>query len=232
MIAIPDLRISEGPLSDLAIEYLTLLLQGKRIDASKLVTREVEGGVNVRDIYLDVFQPVQYEVGRLWQTNEISVATEHYCTAATQYVMSLLFPYVMSSEKKGLTMVASCASGELHELGIRMVCDFFEMEGWDTYYLGASLPEEDVVGASIDQQADLLAVSVTMMQNLHKAQKIIAMMRDEQPDTKILVGGFPFINNPGLAGRIGADGHAHDAQEALGVAMSMLEKGREVDSEH
>ena len=49
-------------------------------------------------------------------------------------------------------MVATCIGGELHEIGIRMVADFFEMEGWDTYYLGANTPADAVV-AELSAQA-------------------------------------------------------------------------------
>jgi hypothetical protein len=36
--------------------------------------------------------------------------------------------------------VAACVSGELHEIGVRMLCDLLEMEGWNTIYLGANVP--------------------------------------------------------------------------------------------
>ena len=75
----------------------------------------MDAGADVRDIYLWVFQRCLHEVGRLWQTNRISVAQEHFCTASTQMVMSLLYPKVFSSERKGLRMVAACVGGDLHE---------------------------------------------------------------------------------------------------------------------
>ena len=106
----------------------------------RFVLDAVNSGVPVRDIYLQVFQPAQYEIGRLWQTNRISVAQEHYCTAATQLIMSQLYPLIFSSPRNGLRMVAACVQGDSHELGLRMVSDFFELEGWDTLFLGASTP--------------------------------------------------------------------------------------------
>ena len=59
-------------------------------------------------------------------------------------------------------MVAACAASELHEIGVRMAADFFEMEGWDTFYLGANTPAESVIRTLVERKADVLAVSATI----------------------------------------------------------------------
>lgn len=127
----PDVPTEIGddePLAGLARGYLQALLRGERHVASRLVLDAVEAGTSVRDVYLHVFQRSQHEVGCLWQTNRLSVAQEHYCTAATQLVMSQLYPCIFASERNGQTLVATCVAGDLHEIGVRMVSDFFEME--------------------------------------------------------------------------------------------------------
>ena len=53
------------------------------------------------------FEPVQHEIGRLWQINHISVAHEHYCTSVTQMIMSELYPYA-TGLPRGKTWEASC----------------------------------------------------------------------------------------------------------------------------
>lgn len=73
-------------------------------------------GTPVKEIHLHVFQPAQYEVGRLWQMNRITVAQEHYCTAATQLIMSQLYPHIFASVKNGCTLGATCVGGDLHEV--------------------------------------------------------------------------------------------------------------------
>ena len=107
----------------------------------------------MRDVYLHVFQRSQYEIGRLWQSNQISVAQEHLCTAATQLIMSQLYPFIFGTERRNRRVVAACVGGDLHEIGIRMVADFFEMDGWDTFYLGANVPITDIVQTVIDRRA-------------------------------------------------------------------------------
>ena len=48
------------------------------------------------------------------------------------------------------------------EIGARMVADFFEMEGWDTCFLGANTPKESIIETIRAQKADLVALSDTV----------------------------------------------------------------------
>jgi methanogenic corrinoid protein MtbC1 len=211
------------PLYELSQRYLRALLDGQRHAASRMILSSVESGVSVKDVYLHVFQRAQYEIGRLWQTNRLSVAQEHYCTAATQLTMSQLYPYIFSTRKKGLTLIGSCVAGDLHEIGVRMVSDFFEMEGWDTFYLGASTPASDLVRAIEERRADVLAVSATMAFHVRPVADLIAAVRSRLGDgVKVLVGGYPFNVDPDLWKRIGADGSARDAMQAIELAERLV----------
>ncbi|NJN68467.1 MAG: hypothetical protein HC884_18030 [Chloroflexaceae bacterium] len=126
-------------------EYLDALRKGNRRRALNVARSSLESGLDIRDLYLEVLQPAMHEIGRLWEGNELTVAQEHLATAITQSVMAQLYSYVFTRPSVGRTLVATCIGGELHELGVRMVADFFEIEGWDVYYLGANMPTEDVV---------------------------------------------------------------------------------------
>jgi len=218
--SIPSFLTSDHTLTALAQRYLDALLQGERHAANDMILDTVEQGTPVMDIYLYVFQPVQREVGRLWQTNQISVAQEHYITAATQLIMSQLYPRIFRSEKSGRRLVATCVGGELHEIGIRMVADFFEMEGWDTIYLGANTPTAGVLDMLADRKADVLAISATMTPHVSAVAEMIARVRasDAGREVRIMVGGYPFNLSPDLWRRLGADACAQDAQQAVLVA--------------
>jgi methanogenic corrinoid protein MtbC1 len=211
----------ENNLTSLAQNYLDNVLKGNRNKALSLILNEVTAGTPVKEMYLQVFQPVQYEIGRLWQTNKISVAQEHYCTGATQLVMSQLYPYLFTGKKKNRKMVAACVPGELHEMGARMVTDFFEMQGWDTYYLGANMPAEGVIRFLGDTKPQILAISATMTFHVSEVEGMIRLIRSAQmvpQDLKIMVGGYPFKVAGDLWKNIGANGYAPGAQEAIELA--------------
>lgn len=222
----PPLFIREDlPLGGLAKDYLDTLLSGNRKAASTMILDAAKSGVPIKDLYLHVFQRSQYEIGRLWQTNKVSVAQEHFCTAATQLIMSQLYQYVFSTKKVGLRYLGTCVGGELHELGARMIADFFEMEGWDTYYLGANTPTNSILRTLEEQEVDVLGISATMTLHIDKVVELIEQVRGTKSgkDIKILVGGYPFIIAEDLWNSVGADGFGQDASAAITAAYQLLE---------
>lgn len=213
------------PLSPLAHQYFAALRRGERHLASQLVLAAVATGTPVKEIYLHVFQPAQYEIGRLWQTNRISVAQEHYCTAATQLIMSQLYTHIFATAKNGHTLVATCVAGDLHEIGVRMVADFFEMEGWNTFYLGANTPHSSVIATIVERDADVVAISATISYHVEAVRDLIRAVRQEPAlsGVTILAGGYPFNQDPELWRKVGADGSASDAQQAIALANRLVE---------
>ena len=119
---------------------------------------------------------------------------EHYCTAATQFIMSRLYDHIFSTEKNGLSMVATSVSGELHELGIRMVSDFFEMEGWHTYYLGANSTKEGILDMIKECNADILAISATMYYHIPQVNELISFVRNSKEIEKLKIFLFLFLH--------------------------------------
>lgn len=207
----------------LAKQYNNALLKGDRNLAGKLVIEAVKNGKEVRDIYLEVFQKSQYEVGRLWLSNQISVAKEHFCSAATQMIMSQLYPYIFSSERIGKKFIGACVGGELHEIGIRMVADFFEMEGWDTYYLGANAPASTILKAVEENGADLVGLSIAMPFHRNLLKDTITDIRKSSTgkELKILIGGVALNNKIGI-NEFNADGWAPNAQKAIEKANELV----------
>lgn len=207
----------------LAMEYLKLLLNGDRHKASELILNAVIKGAPIKEIYLQVFQNTQYEIGRLWQTGKINVAQEHYCTAATQFVMAQLYPYIFKIPNRGATIVATCVGQELHEIGIRMVVDFMELSGFNTYYLGARTPADSIIKSLIDQNAQILAVSTTMTFHIAEVVELIQKVRASKgcENVKIMVGGYPFNIDRNLWQVVGADCYSSDSEDAVIRALEL-----------
>lgn len=207
-----------------AKSYLFALLDSDRKEAEHIIDAQLEGGATIRDMYRFIFQPVQYEIGRLWQHNDISVGQEHFCTAATQAIISRLYSRWMIHTGQEKKLVAACVGSEQHEIGLRLLTDVFEMEGWDTYYLGANVPNGSIIEAIERHRGDVIALSVTMTYHLHLAKELIQLVR-QHPATahvKIMVGGYPFNIDRELWRTVGADGYAPGAEEAVEVAEHLL----------
>ncbi len=136
--------------------------------------------------------------------------------------MSQLYPYIFRAEKEPRgTIVAACVTGELHEIGARMLCDLLEMEGWNTIYLGANVPSEGIAAVLLDNQSDILAISASMAFHIPAVREVIAAVRLQSPKTRILVGGQAFKIAPNLWRDVGADYFSRDAVAAISVIAEL-----------
>jgi methanogenic corrinoid protein MtbC1 len=207
----------EEALAGVRWRYLAAVLAGDRRTAFGVVDQALADGVHLRQLYLDVFQPVLHQVGRLWEANRISVAEEHLATAITEAAMARLYELLFASvDGSGRLLIAACADSERHEVGLRMLCDVLEMEGWDTVFLGATVAIPELVEMVRTRKPEVVALSASIAPHLARVQAAIEALRGElgEGTPLIAVGGRAFHDDPGLAMRIGADFTANDALEA------------------
>ncbi|MBN8544707.1 MAG: cobalamin-dependent protein [Ignavibacteria bacterium] len=165
------------------------------------------------------------ETGLLWQKGKITVTHEHFVTAATQLIMSQLYPFLFNYDNLiNRNIVVSCVANELHEIGARMVADFFEMEGWSSYYFGANTPVDSILRALENHNAKVLAISATMTYHIKDVENFIIKVKNTPgfENIKILVGGYPFKIAKNLWKEIGADGFAEDAKGAIELANGFV----------
>lgn len=206
--------------------YLDALLAGNRREAFGVIELARAEGMDIRTLYMDVFQPAMREIGRLWQENRITVADEHLATAITQSAMARVYEDLFRARPEpGPLLLAACADQERHELGLRMICDVLEMEGWDTVFLGASVPVEDLVRMVQARRPQVVALSASTAPQVARVRDAILAIRGSEihdghgapAQPLIAVGGRAFMHDPALAARLGADLTASDAAEAAAL---------------
>jgi MerR family transcriptional regulator, light-induced transcriptional regulator len=210
----------------LSAQYLRAALAGDRREALRVVVEDgFDRGLAVPELLLRVITPAQYEIGRLWQLNEISVAQEHIATAISQLVVSFLYPRIERSPRNGKWVLVACAPGELHELGARIAADFLEMDGFHVRFLGANVPSSSLAKMVRDTRPDLVVVSAATSLCFPKLREMIERLREAGgPALPILVGGSALIWASACdvpAGAVHAPGDAwqliRSAREAVGL---------------
>jgi methanogenic corrinoid protein MtbC1 len=174
-------------------EYLNEILAGKRKPALEIIMEAYHGGYPIPGIYMDIFQEALYEIGRLWETNQITVADEHMGTAITQYVMSNLYQHFEVAKMQRGKLVMTGVEGELHQVGANMVADVLEADRWDVMFLGTNVPAEGVIASIRQHKADPFGISSTMFFNIPKVIRLVEATRKEFGDSvRIMLGGGAF----------------------------------------
>ncbi len=172
--------------------YLKQLLSGSREQCFQIVKQVLDTEIQVRDLYLDLFHRSMYEVGALWESNKISVATEHLATSITESLLTLAYPRIFAAEHKNRQAVIACVANEFHQLGGRMVADIFELKGWHGYFLGANTPDPELFKILEEKKPDLLGLSLSVFFNMDKLLLLLEKLKIHWPDLPVLVGGQAF----------------------------------------
>lgn len=216
----------EEGLSAIRKSYLAALQQGSGRQADQVVDQSLDQGLTANQLYMDVFQPTAYEIGRLWQRNLFTVAQEHLATAIIERQMGQLHAYFKPRAPRNRTLVLGSVTQELHRVGVRMVADFFEQDGWTVYYLGATTPASSFVGLTRDVHADMIGISVQMVYHLpHIAEVIQEMERCGLGGLPVIVGGMPFIQQPELYRSFNVRFSAPNAEQAVAQANDIYMEG-------
>lgn len=205
--------------AELMRHYMLAMLEARRDDAYRLVVDAVKRGTSVRDLYRWVIEPAMNELGVMWLAGEISVADEHYATAGTQLVMSRLHDHFKSEPKNGKSVISAAVGSDMHDLGLRMVSDLFEMSGWTNHYLGAATPAFALVESALQVRPSLIALSAKLVHHVREAADTIRALRDvpDLDSVPIMVGGRPFTTDLDLYLKVGADACATTAWEAVEI---------------
>ena len=124
----------------------------------------------------------------MWEYNKISVAVEHMATSITEGLMNELLPEIMSLERVNKKIVISCVENEEHQVGGKMVADIFEKNSWDTHYLGANTPIDELVRFCNIVKPDLICLSLSVYSNILVLLSEITELR-EVTSIPIIIGG-------------------------------------------
>lgn len=175
------------------LDFYNNLVEGNKEKCSEIVKILLDEGVDLKEIYVEVFQKALYRIGKLWDHNEISIPEEHM---ATQIVEALINKYAPSSPVSSKNKaVVTCIDKEFHEIGAKMVAHIFEVNGWKTYYLGASVPLKELLKFVKQSDPEIIALSWSLYLNLARFLEVVDNLTKLFPTLKILVGGQALAEN-------------------------------------
>lgn len=218
-----DPEAGEGLPGERAL-YLEAVLAGDRRAALTIAREALRAGASVIDVYEDMIRPAQHEIGRLWQGNTITVAREHTATAITTYVITRLHEHFPPPTTTRGRAVVTGVEDELHQLGAQMVADVLEGDGWDVRFLGSHLPHRDIVGAVLEHDAEVVAISAATLPQLESVASLIESLRARLGErVRLIVGGSAFAAAPESWRDLGADGFANDLRSACDLVRTLTE---------
>ncbi|PKM63296.1 MAG: cobalamin-binding protein [Firmicutes bacterium HGW-Firmicutes-21] len=201
-----------------AVEFVLELLSSKKTD--------------VVGLYTEILTPALNGMACSLKDKRICVWKEHVRTAIVRTVVECCYPYVLEQLNRQETKiygkaVVLCPPQEHHDLGARMVADYFVLCGIDAVFVGSDTPYDDFIGAVDIIAPDFVAISVSNFYNIIVTKKLVEDLRKKAPsNTRIIIGGSAFVANSENISKINADYYAHTFEDIKSIT-SVLKEGRE-----
>ena len=152
----------------------------------------VENKYEALEAIMDGLAVGMEEVGRLYEANEYFVPEVLMCADALYAGLDILRPYVpeKSTDMKAQVVIGSI-QGDVHDIGKNLVKMMFDVAGWQVHDLGRDVPLESFVEKQLDTSSEVVAMSAMMTTTMLGMKKVIAMIKEKNPDCLIMLGGAP-----------------------------------------
>lgn len=159
----------------------------------------------------------QFEKGQIFLPQLIQSAG--VAQAAFEVIKEKLISENSAPVSKGNIVIAT-VKGDIHDIGKNIVKVLLENYGYNVIDLGRDVEYQAVVDAAIANSCKLVGLSALMTTTLKSMENTIKLIRENNLDCKIMVGGA--VLTADYAKKIGADYYAKDAKESVDIAKIVL----------
>jgi corrinoid protein of di/trimethylamine methyltransferase len=191
--------------------------------------RTVKASHDALDDHVDPYEAIQgglsdgmARAGQLFEDEEYFIPELLMCSDAMYAGLEVLKPHLKTVGESRGTVVIGVIEGDTHDIGKNMVRIMFETGGFKVIDLGRDVPPQRFVDTAREEKADIIALSTLMTTTMEGMGTVVRLLdeADIRNGIKVMVGGGPI--SPGFAKRIGADGYAVNAAEAVKVARELV----------
>ncbi len=201
-------------------EYMGPLLAGNRTACRQFVLGQLEKTPDVSVLYHELIWPAMERVEKLYRGDRINVAAEHMATRINRAIADQIQLKLPTADPLGKRILIACADGEPEELGAQMCADLFESRGWEVYFLGGGVPNDEILSLVGQLRPDILMLYGTQPAGVPGVRRLVDLIREigVNPTMNIMVSGGVFNRAEGLWKEVSADLAAKTAQQAITLA--------------
>jgi 5-methyltetrahydrofolate--homocysteine methyltransferase len=164
-------------------------------------------------------------VGKKFKKNEIFIPEVLIASRAMKSAMDVIKPYMSEVEENAFgKIILGAVKGDLHDIGKMVVRIALEREGYDIIDIGIDVPKETFLETVQKENPDIVGMSALLTTTMSYMRDVIDTIKSAhlKKDVKIIIGGAPITQS--FADEIGADGYAPEAESAVTLVKTLLNK--------
>lgn len=199
------------------------IIGGNKENAVQAIEKAMANEIAAEEILKYATKAIQL-VGEKFAMMELFLSDMMHSAEVMKAVFALLRPHLLQTEAhayKG-TVVIGTVKGDIHDIGKNIVVAMLEGAGFKVYDIGVDVPPMTFVEKAEEVKADVIAASSLLSTTMPYQQDIIRFLEDLGTRTryKVIVGGAPVTLE--WARKIGADGYAENAMNAVEMIKHLL----------
>jgi methanogenic corrinoid protein MtbC1 len=150
------------------------------------------------EFYDNLFKPVMYRIGDLWEQGKLDVATEHASTNTAISLIKAINERISTRiRKKGISSryktVICTPDGELHGLACNIIESLLLSKGFKVYNISTSIPAEYIIYYMHDLEPDIVFISITLAENIKSAERLVRQIHLKYNNKlPVMIGGSAF----------------------------------------
>ena len=145
------------------------------------------------------------------------------CSCARMPCLDVLKPHIKVEEQaEKFKVIIGVIEGDTHDIGKNLVKLMLETAGFDIIDLGRDVAPQAFVDKARAEGAAMIAIGTLMTTTMDGMGEVINILKNAniRDQFKVIVGGAPISQS--FADKIGADGYAGNAAQAVKLSKDLL----------
>jgi corrinoid protein of di/trimethylamine methyltransferase len=192
----------------------------------------VDEGLDAYDAVMNGLAAGMEKVGELYDQHEYFVPELLMAADALYAGLDILKPHIkmedLDKRVKGQVVIGT-VQGDVHDIGKNLIKMMFEVAGFTVHDLGRDVPLDKFAEEQMRTDSEIVALSAMMTTTMMGMKKVVQMIKEKNPDVKIMLGGAPLTSD--VAKLFGADGYAESAGNAVQEAIKMISQLRKLQQD-
>jgi len=192
----------------------------------------LDEGLNAYDAVMNGLAAGMEIVGDLYDKHEYFVPELLMSADALYAGLDILKPHIrmedLDQKVRGQVVIGT-VQGDVHDIGKNLIKMMFEVAGFTVHDLGRDVPLEKFAEEQMRTDSEIVALSAMMTTTMMGMKKVVQMIKEKNPDVKIMLGGAPLTSD--VAQLFGADGYAESAGNAVQEAIKMIVQLRKIQEQ-
>jgi methanogenic corrinoid protein MtbC1 len=207
------------------------LITGDRAATREIVDEAREAGLSSETLAQEVYWPALEMVNKLYRADQLTTLAHHYATRQLRALVDRAQADYEQRNRRGRKILMFSGREEADELAGQLVADLLEADGYEIYFGGGGVANDEILREVGEQRPDILLMFASGPTDAPNIRQLVDHIRgiDACPNMQIVVGGGIFNRAEGLAEEIGADAWAKGPTDLIEKLVSWKDRRATAD---